>query len=76
MTTITHNNDASNYVVVHPLNDVAEEKRDGANLEKMHLSKSVNTSLIILRGYLISMFLLVGYYILKLAGVVGHHITH
>ena len=75
MTIIAHNND-TNYIVVHPINDVAEEKRDGANLEKMHLSRSVKTSLIILRGYLICMFLLVGYYILKLAGVIGHHIAH
>jgi hypothetical protein len=49
------------YEVVHPLDDVAEEKCNPDNLTRMHMTGSVKLSLMALRGYLIVMLLLVTY---------------
>jgi hypothetical protein len=64
------------FVVVHPLYDEPEQKRSGAELGRMAMSKPVQISLLLLRGYLILMFMLLGFHILDLAGVFGHHIVH
>ena len=58
--------------VVHPLDDIAEEKRSPEGLGKMPMSGSVKLSLYALRGYLILIGLMVGYRALTLAGVFGH----
>jgi len=56
--------------IVHPLDDVAELKRDPAGLGRMNMTRSVRWSLVALRSYLALMMLLVGYQFLNLAGVV------
>ena len=61
------------YVVVHPLNDVPEEKVDTSNLGPMRMTTSVKLSLLSLRAYLILMIALVFYHVLDLAGLFGHH---
>ena len=61
--------------VIHPLDDVAEEKRSPEGLGEMPMSGSVRLSLYALRGYLVLIGLMVGYRVLTLAGVFGHH-TH
>lgn len=58
--------------VVHPLDDIAEEKRSPEGLGKMPMSGSVKLSLYALRGYLILIGLMVGCRALTLAGVFGH----
>lgn len=59
--------------VVHPLDDVAEEKRSPEGLGRMPMSASVEFSLYALRGYLVLIGLMVGYRVLTLAGAFGHH---
>ncbi|MBV9849054.1 MAG: hypothetical protein JO250_05120 [Armatimonadetes bacterium] len=61
------------FEVIHPLDDVAEEKCSPEGLGRMHMSRSVRWSLYALRGYLLTMGLLVAYRLLTLAGVLGHH---
>ncbi|HLI63656.1 MAG TPA: hypothetical protein VKV05_09665 [Terriglobales bacterium] len=63
----------SHYVVVHPLDDVPEEKVDTNKLGPMPMTTSVKLSLIALRSYLLLMVLLVLYHVLDLAGLFRHH---
>ncbi|MEN6371331.1 MAG: hypothetical protein ABFD64_04885 [Armatimonadota bacterium] len=62
------------FYVVHPLDDVPEEKFDAEHLGPMPMTRSVKWSLFALRAYLILMGVLVGYHVLDLAGLFGHHI--
>ncbi len=64
---------ANHFVVVHPLDDVREEKVDTENLGPMAMTASMRISLLSLRAYLVLMMLLVLYHILDLAGLFGHH---
>ena len=57
------------FLVVHPLDDIVEEKVDTSTLGPMPITISVRLSLMALRGYLILMMLLVLYHVLDLAGV-------
>jgi hypothetical protein len=59
--------DQQRYVVVHPLDDVPEEKVDTENLGPMPMTRSVKLSLLSLRGYLLLMILMVLYHVLQLA---------
>ena len=59
----------NHFAVVHPLDDVVEEKVDTSTLGPMPITPSVRLSLMALRGYLILMMLLVLYHVLDLAGV-------
>jgi hypothetical protein len=63
---------AKRYVVVHPLDDVPEEKVDTENLGPMPMTRSVRLSLLSLRGYLVLMILMVLYHVLQLGGVFVH----
>jgi hypothetical protein len=63
----------NHYLVVHPLDDVPEEKIDTSNLGSMPMTTSVKLSLLSLRAYLILMIGLVFYHVLDLAGLFGHH---
>ena len=56
------------FVVIHPLDDIPEEKVDTAALRPMPMTASVKLSLMALRGYLILMMLLVLYHVMDLAG--------
>jgi hypothetical protein len=55
------------YRVIHPLDDVQEEKCDPKALGQMRLSLSVRLSLLTLRGYLILMALITVYRVVSLA---------
>ena len=63
----------SHFVVIHPLDDVPEEKVDTESLGPMAMTASVRISLLTLRAYLVLMMLLVLYHVLVLAGWLGHH---
>jgi hypothetical protein len=64
-TTLNH------YLVIHPLDDIAEEKVVTEGLGPMPMTASVRWSLVSLRGYLILMLALVVYRVLQLGGVFG-----
>lgn len=64
---------ANHFVVIHPLDDVKEEKIDTENLGPMKMTASVRISLLSLRAYLVLMMILVLYHVLDLAGLFGHH---
>jgi hypothetical protein len=61
----------NHFLVVHPLDDVMEEKVDTSALGPMPMTTSVKLCLMTLRGYLILMILLVLYHVIDLAGVIG-----
>jgi hypothetical protein len=63
----------NHFVVVHPLDDVPEEKVDTESLGPMEMTASVRVSLMSLRAYLVLMMLLVLYHVMDLAGVLGRH---
>lgn len=63
----------NHYVVVHPLDDIPEQKVDTSALGPMPMTASVKWSLLALRGYLVLMILLVLYHVMDLAGTFGHH---
>jgi hypothetical protein len=56
------------YVVVHPLDDLPEEKVDTEALGPMPMTRSVKWSLVSLRAYLVLMIALVFYRVLVLSG--------
>ena len=58
-----------NFVVIHPLDDVAEQKCSSEGLGHIRMTRGVRISLRILRGYLVLMTLMLGYHVLDLAGV-------
>jgi hypothetical protein len=62
----------SGHFVVHPLDDLPEQKREMDHLPPMKMTVSVRLSLIVLRVYLILMGLMMIYHVLDLAGVFGH----
>ena len=64
---------ANHFIVIHPLDDVREEKVDTENLGPMTMTPSVRISLLSLRAYLVLMMILVLYHVLDLAGLFGHH---
>jgi hypothetical protein len=59
------------FVVIHPLDDVREEKVDTASLGRMSMTISAKISLMALRGYLVLMMLLVLYHVIDLSGALG-----
>jgi len=61
----------NHFVVVHPLDDIPEQKVDTSTLGPMPMTATVKLSLMALRGYLILMMLLVLYHVMDLAGAFG-----
>jgi hypothetical protein len=59
------------FLVVHPLDDVREEKVDTASLGRMSMTVSAKISLMALRGYLVLMMLLVLYHVIDLSGALS-----
>lgn len=57
--------------VIHPLDDVREEKCSAEGLGPIRMTRSVRFSLRLLRGYLLLMTLMLLYHVLDLAGVVA-----
>jgi hypothetical protein len=64
---------ANQFTVIHPLDDLPEEKVDTESLGPMAMTMSVRISLLSLRVYLVVMMLLVSYHVLGMAGLFGHH---
>ena len=62
----------NHFVVIHPLDDLPEQKVDTEGLGPMPLTMSVRISLLSLRAYLVLMMLLVFYHVLGMAGLLGH----
>ncbi len=60
--------------VIHPLDDVQEQKCSTEGLGPMELTPTVRFSLLTLRVYLIAMTAVVVYRTLSLAHVFGHHV--
>jgi hypothetical protein len=60
------------FVVIHPLDDLPEEKVDIESLGPMAMTASVRISLLSLRAYLVLMMLLVFYRVVLLAGWFHH----
>ncbi len=61
------------FEVVHPLDDLPEQKRSYETLGRMKMTGTVKLSLMALRCYLLVMILLVFYRVFELAGVFGKH---
>jgi hypothetical protein len=57
------------FEIVHPLDDVTEQKVDTENLGPMAMTRTVRACLLALRGYLLLMFGMLGFRVLQLAGV-------
>ena len=55
--------------VVHPLNDVPEQKCSTEGLGHIAMTPAVRISLTLLRGYLVAMSAMLLYHVLDLAGV-------
>jgi hypothetical protein len=63
---------ANHFVVIHPLDDLPEEKVDTESLGPMLMTTSVRISLMSLRAYLVLMMLLVFYHVMGMAGLFTH----
>ena len=61
------------FVVVHPLDDMPEQKVDTTALGPMPMTVSVKLSLMALRTYLVLMMVLVLYHVMDLAGAFVQH---
>ena len=59
------------FVVVHPLDDLPENKVETSGLGPIPMTFSVKVSLMALRGYLILMMLLVLYHVIDLARAIN-----
>ena len=70
---LTDTFDENEFLVIHPLDDVPEEKVDTKQLGPMRMTLAARLSLLALRGYLMLMMLLVLYHALDLAGLFGKH---
>jgi hypothetical protein len=75
MTSITAIRDQSEILyVVHPIDDVPEQKRSCDGLEPMAMTPAVRGSLFTLRGYLIVIVSLALYHIVSLFATGAHHL--
>jgi hypothetical protein len=63
--------DEREFLVIHPLDDIQEQKIATKHLGAMRMTPVVRVSLLALRGYLVLMTLLVFYHVLDLAGMFG-----
>jgi hypothetical protein len=69
MATMHINPGVEGFRVIHPLDDVAEQKCSTEGLGKIRMTPAVRVSLAALRGYLILMTLMLGYHVLDLSGL-------
>jgi hypothetical protein len=58
------------FSVVHPLNDLPEQKCSSEGLGQIAMTRPVRICLGILRAYLAAMTMMLGYHVLHLAGAV------
>ena len=69
MATMGFTPEINEFRVVHPLDDVAEQKCSSSGLGRIQMTRTVRISLGVLRAYLVVMTLMLGYHVLDLAGV-------
>jgi hypothetical protein len=69
MATVGVSHDMTGFRVIHPLDDVPEQKCSAAGLDKIRMTRAGRISLGVLRAYLVVMALMLGYHVLDLAGV-------
>jgi hypothetical protein len=69
MATMGFTPEINGFRVVHPLDDIAEQKCSSSGLGRIRMTRAVRISLGVLRAYLIVMTLMLGYHVLDLAGV-------
>jgi hypothetical protein len=70
MATMGFTPEINGFRVVHPLDDVAEQKCSTVGLGKIRMTRAVRVSLVVLRAYLILMTLMLSYHVLDLSGIV------
>jgi hypothetical protein len=68
MATMGFTPEINEFRVVHPLDDIAEQKCSSSDLGRIRMTRAVRISLGVLRAYLIVMTLMLGYHVLDLAG--------
>jgi hypothetical protein len=61
--------ETNGFRVVHPLDDVAEQKCSSGGLGRMRMTRAIAISLAVFRAYLIVITLMLGYHVLDLADV-------
>ena len=69
MATVQTSYEPQYFSVVHPLNDLPEQKCSSEGLGRIRMTRAVRISLGVLRAYLVVMTLMLGYHVLDLAGV-------
>ena len=69
MATMGVSTNPSEFRIIHPLEDVPEQKCSTEGLAKIRMTRAVRISLGVLRAYLILMTLMLGYHVLDLSGL-------
>ncbi|HMH16150.1 MAG TPA: hypothetical protein VK578_23840 [Edaphobacter sp.] len=69
MATMGVSPDVRGFRVIHPLDDVTEQKCFTEGLGKIRMTRAVRVSLGVLRAYLILMTLMLSYHVLDLSGL-------
>lgn len=69
MATMNVTSNMNEFRVVHPLDDVVEQKRSSEGLGLIRMTRTVRISLGVLRAYLIAMTLMLAYHVVDLAGL-------
>jgi hypothetical protein len=59
----------SEFRVVHPLDDVTEQKCSSEGLGPIRMTRAVRVSLWVLRGYLLAMTMMLVYHVVNPAGI-------
>lgn len=70
MATLNVTPTVNSFRVIHPLDDVVEQKCSTEGLGKIKMTRAVRISLGVLRAYLILMTLMLGYHVVDLTGLV------
>ena len=69
MATLNLTPNVNEFRVIHPLDDVAEQKCSTEGLGKIKMTRAVRISLGVLRAYLILMTLMLGYHVIDLSAL-------
>ena len=69
MATMRVSPNTNEFRVIHPLDDVAEQKCSTEGLGKIQMTRAVRGSLGVLRAYLILVTLMLVYHVLDLSGL-------
>ena len=69
MASVQNSYEPQRFSVIHPLDDVAEQKCSSDGLGQIAMTRAVRISLGVLRAFLVLMTLMLCYRVLQLAGV-------